>query len=364
MNNQERKRLAEQTISDTPSVIYSSISDESRKNTLTDRQKKTGLSRLSVMVKQLYERHVSKRLKHRWFRRLCGLLHHKKALDYVNLVATPVAIVLVISGMIIPLSLIHNTDSIGFMIMCYIIPLMMPSFIVFLIPYLTNLLLDQALLQSHITTHIVHDDQQHEHTVIVSTMTAKDTAQHLGIPEASLEAIGHSYSGTKYDTQPLTIWSPTPLTEDQIGVLSERDAITMQRRLSSLDVKYDIRHYQQVSKNLPVDERSPVYDQCVALIIDNRRMIDHLDQQSLREHLNVVTECLSDANTHGLNMSSTITLRELERMRDTLQSMNEKLLILNEDYTSIHDAQSHLSLMNRQIDNLLDDVALPSAVHG
>jgi hypothetical protein len=217
---------------------------------------------------------------------------------------------------------------------------------VFLMTTIQAISNDRTLDDHHITTHVVLDDHFQEHTIIVSTMDGEHTDKYLKMTEAELDA-HHSYEGP-LDLQDLTIWSPIPLSKDQIAILSDRDFLMVQQRAESSDARYDFHDYRQVSESHD-DARLPLYQQCVDLINDNLRLIEHLDQQSLADQLHVISSHMSDAKSHGLNMSSDMTIRELKDMLGKLDDIHDQLLVLNEDYSSIQDDNMILSKINDSV---------------
>jgi hypothetical protein len=214
---------------------------------------------------------------------------------------------------------------------------------------------DHTLKEDHVTTHRVLDDHHREHTVIISNIRyTEEVAALLKMSYSELNNIGYDYY--HYDLSTLSIWSPIPLSEVQRAALLKRDALMIQHRSESLDTIYDLRDDTHVGSDHH-DDRFSRYDQCIDLIQDNRRLIDGIGQPVLADQLDVIQRRLSDVQSHGLDMASSTTMRDLEDVLAQLDHMHDQLLVLNDDCVSVHNSKLDLSYINKQLDTMTSTVS-------
>jgi hypothetical protein len=365
----ERRHVAEQTMGDHPMMVYSDVADDVRWHQLDHRRQRRGLARLLTVAHRGYKRVLYRMLHHRYLRIAIGALCKFNSDEYVKPLAVSLHGGFIVKSVFV-MEIIIRTLGLGVFILT--LPLFIPlaiklifsPFMLIDLPLFISLTIrfmfipwymDKTLREHHITTHVVLDNHLQEHTIIVSTMNEQYTAKHVKMTEAELDTNEYVYH-VRHDLRPLTIWSTIPLSEDQITTLAGRDFLMAQQRVESSDARYDLHDDQQIS-DAHADACLPLYYQCVNLLDDNRRLIEHIGQPALADRLDEMTRNLSDVKNHGLDISSDMTISELNAMHAQLDHMHDQLLVLNEDYISVHHTTISLSDINTQLDTMASTVS-------
>jgi hypothetical protein len=221
-----------------------------------------------------------------------------------------------------------------------------------------NIARDDTIVQDYITTQTVLNDQHQEQTVIISTMNAQDTSDHLHIRETDLHDFGYEYHSRQHDLQDLTIWSPIALSHDQIDIIVNRFFIIARKRLSSLNPEYDLRKDEVITRLADHGNHSDdIYHQCLDLIHDNLQLIDNIGlNDATKDDIKILQHDLMNAHDHALDTKSTIVIKSMRDMLGHLVHMHDQLVTLNQDHMTISSDRSTLSRINYHIDQIVSNM--------